>query len=62
MKQDIAKLSKMKDEEMATMQFKCEKIEFFPEDMRKAENMSREEKMDFFKKLREEHRYIEVKE
>ena len=62
MEQDIAKLSKMKDEEMATMQFKIKKIEFFPEDIKKMEQMSHKERMEFVKRLRQEKRYIEVEE
>ena len=62
MEQDITKLSKMKDEEMATMQFKIKKIEFFPEDIKKMEQMSHKERMEFVKRLRQEKRYIEVKE
>jgi hypothetical protein len=53
---------KEKDEEMATMQFEIKRIEFYPEDLKKMETMPHKEKMEYVKKLRQEKRYIEVKE
>lgn len=45
------------ESETSGMEFKCIPIEFYPEDMKKAEGMSRDEKIDFYQKLRQEHRY-----
>ena len=50
----------MKDEEMATMKFERKKIAFYPEDIEKMEKMSREEKMEYVKKLREDGKYINL--
>jgi hypothetical protein len=47
-------------DEMATMKFKAVKIRFFPEDIAKMENMPHEEKMEFVKRLRQEHRYTVI--
>ncbi len=49
-------------EEMSGMVFKAKKIQFYPEDLAKAETMSHDEKIDFFKRLRQENRYVEVDE
>lgn len=49
-----------RDEEMSTMVFRWKKIEFYPEDLAKAETMDHEDKMDFFQRLRQENRYVEV--
>lgn len=57
MKEEI---SKMKDEEMANMKFERKKIAFYPEDIEKMEKMSREEKMEYVKKLREDGKYIDL--
>ncbi len=59
---DIEQQQKNKDDEMSGMQFKIVKIEFYPEDVEKMKNMTHKEKMDYIKKLRQENRYIEVKE
>ena len=53
--------SKLKDEEMATMKFEVKRFELYPEDKEKLESMSsHEEKMEFMKRIRQEHRYIEL--
>lgn len=49
-------------DEMSTMSFKVQKIRFYPEDLAKMETMSREEKMEFATKLRQEKRYIVVED
>ena len=49
-------------DDMANMKFKTQKIEFYPEDLEKAKNMTMEEQTDFFIKLREENRYKVIKE
>ena len=49
-------------EEMSGMVFKAKKIQFYPEDLAKAETMSHDEKIDFFIRLRQENRYVEVDE
>ena len=51
-----------RDEEMSTMRFRSVKIQFYPEDLAKAETMEHDEKMDFFIHLRQEGRYVEVEE
>ena len=49
-------------EEMSNMVFRTQKIQFYPEDLEKAETMEHDEKMDFIIRLRQEGRYIEVDE
>ena len=51
-----------RDEEMSGMRFRPVTIAFYPEDLAKAETMEHDEKMDFFKWLRQEGRYVEVEE
>lgn len=51
-----------KFDDMAAMEFKTEKIQFYPEDLEKAKNMTMEEQTDFFIKLREENRYKVIKD
>lgn len=51
-----------RDEEMSNMVFKPVRIEFYPEDLAKAETMEHEEKIDFFIRLRQENRYVEVED
>lgn len=61
MEQDIATLSKMKDEEMAAMKFEFKRFELYPEDKAKLESISsHEEKIEFMKRIRQEHRYIKL--
>lgn len=50
------------EDEMGNMKFKREKIQFFPEDLKKMESMSDDEMIDFAIKLREENRYTVVYE
>lgn len=50
------------EDDMANIEFKTEKIQFYPEDLEKAKNMTMEEQTDFFIKLREEERYTIVYE
>lgn len=59
---DINKKSKEKDEEMATMKFVAKKIAFYPDDIKKMESMPHKEKMEYVKKLRQEHRYIDLED
>lgn len=40
------------------LEFKKTKIQFFPEDIEKMENMSPEEKIEFKHRLKKERRYI----
>lgn len=47
---------------MATMQFVAKKIAFYPEDLKKMETMGHDEKMAYVKKIREEHRYIDLED
>ena len=49
-------------EEMSGVVFKAKKIQFYPEDLAKAETMDCDEKIDFFIRLRQENRYVEVDE
>lgn len=46
--------------EMSGMRFKWVKIKFYPEDEAKMATMDHQEKMAYVKKLRQEHRYVEV--
>ena len=47
-------------EEMSSLTFRPVRIEFYPEDLAKAETMEHDEKMDFIIRLRQEGRYIEI--
>ncbi len=58
--EDIIRHSKEKDAEMATMKFEVKRIQFYPEDLAKMETMSHKEKLDYAKKLKQQHRYIEL--
>ena len=59
---DLEQRQRDKDNEMASMQFKSVRIEFYPEDIEKMKSMSHDEQMDYVIKLRQENRYIEVEE
>ena len=48
--------------EMGNMQFKTERIQFYPEDLEKMKTMTDDEQIDFAIKLREEERYTIVYE
>ena len=50
------------DQEMSGMVFRTVKIQFYPEDLKKMETMTHDEKMDFVMRLRAENRYVEVEE
>lgn len=52
----------IENNDMDNMVFTAEKIEFFPEDLKKMETMSRAEKTEFVAMLREEGRYTIVYE
>ncbi len=52
----------IENNDMGNMVFTAEKIEFFPEDLKKMETMSRAEKTEFVAMLREEGRYTIVYE
>lgn len=59
---DLEQRQRDKDNEMASMQFKSVRIEFYPEDVEKMKTMSHDEKMEYVMKLRQENRYVEVDE
>lgn len=50
------------DSEIENLEYSVRKIQFFPEDLEKAKGMSREERNDFMRILRKEHRYTYVDE
>lgn len=47
---------------METMEFKTQKIQFFPDDVEKMKSMSVDAQIDYAMKLREEGRYTIVYE
>lgn len=53
---------KKDNDEMETMEFKAEKIQFFPDDVEKMKSMSVDAQIDYAIKLREEGRYTIVYE
>lgn len=65
-----AKLSEVKPDtfefqknadDMGTMEFKTQKIKFYPEDIEKMKSMSVEEKINYAIKLREQGKYTVIK-
>ena len=50
------------EDDMCGVKFTAQKIQFYPEDLKKAETMSKDEKIDFFIKLRRENRFVVVDE
>lgn len=54
--------AKNRYEEMSNMRFRAIKIQFYPEDLARAETMEYEEKIAFFQRLRQENRYVEVED
>lgn len=59
---DIISTALRYESEMKGMVFHWVPIEFYPEDLAKAEGMEHKEKMEFFTKLRQEKRYIVKRE
>ena len=52
---------KKDNDEMETMEFKTQKIQFFPDDVEKMKSMSVEEKINYAIKLREQGKYTVIK-
>lgn len=50
------------ESEMSGIQFKTQKIKFYPEDLKAMESMTHDEKMAYCTKLRQENRYIIVED
>lgn len=50
------------ESEMSGMQFKIQKIKFYPEDLKAMESMTHDEKMAYCIKLRQEKKYIVVED
>ena len=59
-KPDTFEYSKNADD-MGTMKFKTQKINFYPEDLEKMKSMSMEEKINYAIKLREQGKYTVIK-
>lgn len=53
---------KKDNNEMETMEFKTQKIQFFPDDIEKMKSMSVDAQIDYAMQLREEGRYTIVYE
>ena len=57
----MPKEEKKDNDEMETMEFKTQKIQFFPDDVEKMKSMSVEEKINYAIKLREQGKYTVIK-